>query len=74
MTKLSKIPQPAEEIELILSSATWDKMLVSCLFCFEDNGEPTRFWVTQNEYRCEKCGKRGWVHDIPFMSLNGSVK
>ena len=64
-----------EDVEQILSgSLTWERLLVTCQFCFDENGEPTRFWVTHNEFRCPACFMKGWVHDIPMVRLDGTVK
>ncbi len=64
-----------EEVKEILSgSLTWDKFLVTCQFCFDDNGERTHFWVTHNEFRCPSCGKRGWIKDYPMITLKGEVR
>ena len=32
-------PQPTKDVEQILSgSLTWDKFLITCQFCYDDNG------------------------------------
>ena len=64
-----------EEVEQILSdSLTWEKLLVTCQFCYDNNNNPKSFWVTHNEYRCPACGKRGWIKDYPMITLKGEVR
>lgn len=59
---------PIQRAQLLHCRPDLRPIKVNCDFCGAE------IEAAHNEFRCPVCFMKGWVHDIPMVRLDGTVK